>query len=233
MTNENPTSTTLYQPQQQEDERKPKQSLCCLSYRKIVSLLSHYVVIDKTSEVNYHWKSSIYDDFVEESYHTGIVVYLNLDRLAPRLRLYLISILPRRSDVIGDTTSMMFVDGSVMGFARRPRTPSLKCQGSITCTNEALKVCSLCKEVRYCSRKCQLTDWSDRHYITCNNGWIKTLAPTNSITFYEQEKDTIVKKTKRRKKKTDDQQRKEMKSMHQDHDPLHNVVSELRQLQLG
>ncbi len=197
-----------------QEDKERKRSLCCLTYRKIASLLPHHIVIDKTSEVSYHWKSSIYDDFVEKSFHSGIVIYLNLDRLSPRLRSYLINILPRQSEFIQDTTSMMFVDGSAMGFARRAKTPSLKCQGAPECTNEAMKVCSLCKKVRYCSRKCQETDWKERHYITCNNGWIETLASSSDpITICDEHKGTGV--------------------VHQDRDLPHNVVSELRQFQLG
>lgn len=148
-----------------------------LTLQKVESLLYQHVLLDKTSEVSYDWTCSKYDNFVDATFETGVAIYINLDRVTPRLRRYFISLLPKQSGPIESTTSMLFVDGSVMGFSRRKKTPSLKCQGDLHCTNEALRICSLCKEVRYCSSQCQQKDWDSRHYIICNGGWIKSVLP--------------------------------------------------------
>jgi len=45
-----------------QTQPKPKHSSNCLSFERISALLSTYHVIDKTSEMSYEWKASIYEE---------------------------------------------------------------------------------------------------------------------------------------------------------------------------
>lgn len=130
---------------------------------------------DKTSQVSMRWIWQDVLDLILQTDDGSIAFFFSVERMPISVQLRFISLLKIDQLPSLRNEAIFICYGRVLRVRRPLHSPSLKCNGGDSCTNEALKACSLCRKKRYCSWRCQMKDWP-KHYITCEKGWSSHLS---------------------------------------------------------